>query len=136
MDFRLQTVSVTEVVAQVVKTLEPLAANKSIEIKVDVATAGDITADAGKLKQMLLNLGSNAIKFTRDGGRVTIAARRSLNSVEFSVTDTGIGIAEADLPLIFKEFHQLDAGPGRRQDGTGLGLALTKRFALLHGGDV
>jgi len=136
MELRLQTVSVTEVVDQVVKTLEPLAANKSIEIKVDVATAGDITADAGKLKQMLLNLGSNAIKFTPDGGRVTIAARRSLNSVEFSVTDTGIGIAEADLPLIFKEFHQLDAGPGRRQDGTGLGLALTKRFALLHGGDV
>ena len=93
-------------------------------------------ADAGKLKQMLLNLVSNAIKFTPESGTVTIAVKQVQDSVEFSVADTGIGIAPADQATIFKEFHQVDHGPGRKHEGTGLGLALTKRFAALHGGDV
>src|SRR5204863_9666668 len=85
---------------------------------------------------MLLNLVSNAIKFTPDGGSVSIAGCRVKDTVEISVTDTGIGIAEADQKQIFHEFHQVDHGPGRKHEGTGLGLALTKRFAALHGGDV
>src|SRR5205823_3580312 len=93
-------------------------------------------ADPGKLKQMLLNLVSNAIKFTPEGGSVSIAASRLQDTVEISVTDNGIGIAEADQPQIFREFHQIDHGPGRKHEGTGLGLALTRRFAMLHGGDV
>src|SRR5436190_1490018 len=93
-------------------------------------------ADAGKLKQMLLNLVSNAIKFTPEGGTVIIGVKKANDSVEFSVADTGIGIAPADQTQIFKEFHQIDHGPGRKHEGTGLGLALTKRFAVLHGGDV
>src|SRR5205807_3274099 len=101
-----------------------------------VAGAGDMLGDAGKVKQMLLNLVSNAIKFTPEGGSVSIGARRIKDTIEISVTDTGIGISESDLKSIFREFHQVDFGPGRKHEGTGLGLALTKRFALLHGGDV
>jgi CheY-like chemotaxis protein len=85
---------------------------------------------------MLLNLASNAIKFTPTGGRVTIRARRRNSWIEIEVSDTGIGIAKSDLGRLFTEFQQLDAGPGREQEGTGLGLALTKRFAELHGGHV
>ncbi len=85
---------------------------------------------------MLLNLVSNAIKFTAEGGTVKITARRLPGAVEIAVADTGIGISDADQAKIFMEFHQVDPGPGRRQQGTGLGLALTRRFALLHGGDV
>ncbi len=85
---------------------------------------------------MLLNLVSNAIKFTPEEGTVTISVARSSSLLEISVADTGIGIAEDDMKQIFKEFHQIDHGPGRKHEGTGLGLALTKRFALLHGGDV
>jgi len=136
MELRTQTVSVTEVVDQVAKTVEPLVRKKNIELEANVAHAGDILADAGKLKQMLLNLVSNAIKFTPEGGKVTIAALRDAESIEISVTDTGIGIAEADQGQIFQEFHQIDQGPGRKHEGTGLGLALTRRFAILHGGDV
>ena len=136
MELRLATVSVPEVVDQVVRTVEPLTTKKDITITADVAQAGEILADGGKLKQMLLNLVSNAIKFTPEGGTVTIAARRVKDTVEISVTDTGIGIAEADQKQIFHEFHQVDQGPGRKHEGTGLGLALTRRFALLHGGDV
>ncbi|HEV2475761.1 MAG TPA: response regulator, partial [Candidatus Dormibacteraeota bacterium] len=76
------------------------------------------------------------IKFTPEGGSITISAARGANTVEISVADTGIGIAEVDQGKIFQEFHQLDGGPDRRHEGTGLGLALTKRFAALHGGDV
>src|SRR2546426_574721 len=136
MELRLQVVSVAEVVDQVVKTVEPLMAKKNIQLQADVNGSGELLADAGKLKQMLLNLVSNAIKFTPEGGAVSLAAARVKETVEISVTDTGIGIAEADLKQIFREFHQVDHGPGRKHEGTGLGLALTKRFAALHGGDV
>ena len=136
MELRLQTVAVEQVVEQVVSTIEPLAGQKRITIRADVASAGDVLADAGKLKQMLLNLASNAIKFTSDDGEVTIAAVRRDSAVEISVADSGIGISEADQAHLFEEFHQIDPGPGRRQQGTGLGLALTRRFAMLHGGEV
>jgi len=136
MELRLQTVAVEQVVGQVLSTIEPLAGQKRITIRADVASAGDVLADAGKLKQMLLNLASNAIKFTSDDGEVTIAAVRRDTAVEISVADSGIGISEADQAHLFEEFHQIDPGPGRRQQGTGLGLALTRRFAMLHGGEV
>jgi len=136
MELRLQTVSVSEIVDQVTKTVEPLVAKKEIRVQTQLDWAGEMLADAGKLKQMLLNLVSNAIKFTSEGGTVTIKSSRLGEIVEISVADTGIGIAEADQRQIFQEFHQVDHGPGRKHEGTGLGLALTKRFALLHGGDV
>ncbi|OLB88052.1 MAG: response regulator [Chloroflexi bacterium] len=136
MELRLNMMSVAESVDQVTKTVEPLLAKKNIKVTTSVAGAGDILADAGKVKQMLLNLVSNAIKFTPDGGTVTISALRIKDTIEISVADTGIGIAEEDQKSIFQEFHQLDQGPGRKHEGTGLGLALTRRFARLHGGDV
>jgi CheY-like chemotaxis protein len=85
---------------------------------------------------MLLNLVSNAIKFTHDGGAVTVATRRTPQMLEISVTDTGIGIAAADQERVFQEFQQLDSDAARNAQGTGLGLALTRRFAALHGGYV
>ena len=136
MELRLQMVSVAEAADQVTKTVEPLLAKKNIHLQSNAAEAGLVLADAGKLKQMLLNLVSNAIKFTPEGGTVSIRANRTEDAVEISVADTGIGIAESDQTQIFQEFHQVDARPGRQHEGTGLGLALTKRFALLHGGDV
>jgi signal transduction histidine kinase/DNA-binding response OmpR family regulator len=136
MELRLNMMSVAESVDQVLKTVEPLAAKKSITLHSSVAGAGEVLADAGKVKQMLLNLVSNALKFTPDGGTVTVGALRTQDKIEISVADTGIGIADADQRLIFQEFHQVDQGPGRKHEGTGLGLALTRRFAMLHGGDV
>jgi len=136
MELRLIVMSVAESIDQVIKTVEPLAAKKNITLQSSAVGAGDVLADAGKVKQMLLNLVSNAIKFTSEGGTVTISALRLKDMLEISVADTGIGIADADQKSIFQEFHQVDQGPGRKHEGTGLGLALTRRFALLHGGDV
>ena len=136
MELRLQQVAVAEVAEQVRNIVEPLVAQKQIRLETAVIGAGDIEADAGKFKQMLLNLVSNAIKFTPAGGLVRISATRLVGAVEVSVSDTGIGIALADQSRIFHEFQQVDAGIDRQQQGTGLGLTLTRRFARLHGGDV
>jgi signal transduction histidine kinase/CheY-like chemotaxis protein len=136
MDLRIQEVAVDESVQVVVATVEPLARMKEITLDSEPSPGLHLAADPAKLKQMLLNLVSNAIKFTPTGGRVTIRARRRNSWIEIEVSDTGIGIAKSDLGRLFTEFQQLDAGPGREQEGTGLGLALTKRFAELHGGHV
>jgi PAS domain S-box-containing protein len=136
MELRLQTVSVAAIVTAVAATLEPLAAQKRIHIDFDADLAGEVLADEGKLKQMILNLVSNAIKFTQEGGTVTVAAARVGDRLEIRVADDGIGIAEHDLPRMFKEFQQIDSGANRMQQGTGLGLSLTRKFAILHGGDV
>jgi signal transduction histidine kinase/DNA-binding response OmpR family regulator/CHASE3 domain sensor protein len=131
-----ERIALTESVQTVLSTLEPLARAKGITIDSDTGAGLHLVADPTKLKQMLLNLMSNAIKFTPQGGRVSIRARQVESWIEIAVADTGIGIAEADLSRLFREFQQLDAGHGRQQEGTGLGLALTKRFAELHGGEV
>ena len=136
MVLQLQSVSIVEVANDVVNTIEPIAAKKKIVINVEVGSGGHLKADGGKLRQMLLNLVSNAVKFTPAGGTVTIKAERFAKTVEISVADTGIGVAESDLRRLFKEFQQLETGAGGHQEGTGLGLALTRRLAALHGGDV
>ena len=96
-----------------------------------------VTADRGRVRQVLLNLLSNAIKFSTDGGRVTLSARLEDGArVRVAVSDTGIGIAPGDQAKLFQEFVQLDASASRRYEGTGLGLALSKRLVELHGGTI
>jgi signal transduction histidine kinase len=97
---------------------------------------GAIKGDERKIKQIMLNLLSNAIKFTPDGGRITVAARSIDESVEISVTDTGIGIAPEDLDAVFEEFRQVGKDYTKKAEGTGLGLALTRKFVELHGGKI
>jgi signal transduction histidine kinase len=133
---RIENVQIADVVNGVTSAMEPLAAKKTIRIVTDLTAHGQVPADAGKLKQMLLNLVSNAVKFTPEGGCVTIAAQRLVAAVEISVSDTGIGIAESDREHLFEEFRQVDSDVARQHHGTGLGLALTKRFVELHGGHI
>jgi signal transduction histidine kinase len=134
MVLKIEDVSINDAVRSVLGTMESLAAKKSIRLEADVATAGRVPADLGKLKQMLINLVSNAVKFTPAGGRVTISVHRAAEAVEISVTDTGIGIDDSDRKHLFEEFRQL--GSGSEKHGTGLGLAITKRFVELHGGQI
>ena len=97
---------------------------------------GEVQADERKVKQILLNLLSNAVKFTPDGGRVDVSAKLDTDKVEISVKDTGVGIASADQTSLFEEFKQLGNDSSRKAEGTGLGLALTKRLVELHGGQI
>jgi signal transduction histidine kinase len=133
---RLEAVRIVDIAHSVIRAMDPLAAKKAIRIKADLRAAGEVEADAGKLRQMLLNLVSNAVKFTPEGGLVTIGAQRLADTVEISVSDTGIGIAESEFDHLFEEFRQIDSDIAREQHGTGLGLALTKRFVELHGGRI
>jgi len=107
----------------------------SLESTFDEAVA-EIHADERKFKQVMLNLLSNAVKFTPEGGRITITARAMSDTVEVSVTDTGIGIAPEDCEAVFEEFRQVGTHSEGKAQGTGLGLALTKKFIELHGGRI
>ena len=93
-------------------------------------------ADERKFKQIMLNLLSNAVKFTPAGGTVSVLARPVDGGVEIAVADTGLGIAANDHAAVFEEFRQVGTDYSRKAEGTGLGLALTKRFIELHGGRI
>ena len=96
--------------------------------------AGELRADERKFKQILLNLLSNAVKFTPDGGKVVVRAMLTDAGIEVGVTDTGVGISAEDQQVVFDEFKQVGRHYTNKHEGTGLGLALTKRFVELHGG--
>jgi len=101
----------------------------------DVCNAvGEIRADERKFKQILLNLLTNAVKFTPDGGKITVRARSVDGGIEVAVSDTGIGISKEDQAVVFDEFRQVGRHYTNKQEGTGLGLTLTRRFVELHGG--
>ncbi|MEO5764561.1 MAG: GAF domain-containing protein, partial [Casimicrobiaceae bacterium] len=95
---------------------------------------GEVVADERKLKQILLNLLTNAVKFTPDGGKVDVSARRGAGSIAIAVRDTGIGIAPEDQEAVFDAFRQVGKHYTNKQEGTGLGLTLTRKFVELHGG--
>jgi len=97
---------------------------------------GEIVADERKVKQILLNLLSNAVKFTPEGGRVGFTATAAEDVITIAVSDTGVGIAAADQATIFEEFRQVGHDDARKQEGTGLGLTLAKKFVELHGGQI
>jgi signal transduction histidine kinase len=95
---------------------------------------GELVADERKVKQVLLNLLANAVKFTPEGGRVAVSAQPADGFVEVAVTDTGIGIAPEDQEAIFEEFRQVGTDYARKREGTGLGLTLARKLVELHGG--
>ncbi|PPA79976.1 MAG: hybrid sensory histidine kinase BarA [ANME-2 cluster archaeon HR1] len=129
---------VVSTVINEIKTLVISIASKK-NIMINVITYEKlitIHADGGKFKQILFNLMSNAIKFSPNGGSVTIDAKCINDMVQIAITDTGIGISKEDQKKLFQPFVQVDASTSRQFEGTGLGLALVKRFVGLHGGKV
>jgi len=128
--------SLREVVHTAYSAMEPLASDKKLAFKIDVAAdlpAG--RADERRLTQVLLNLVGNAIKFT-DTGEVRIMARARNGSFDLSVSDTGPGISEANQAKLFQQFQQADNSITRKKGGTGLGLAISKRIIEMHGGRI
>ena len=104
----------------------------AVEVRVD-DDVGEVEADELRLRQVVLNLLTNAVKFTPDGGRVTVQAHRDGDDIAITVTDTGVGVPEGDRERIFESFQQGGRTPGA-QEGTGLGLTLSRRIVHLHGG--
>ncbi len=131
-----EPLDVSELIASVVEVLKPKLASGGLSLSVTAeALSVKLMADERKIKQILFNLLSNAIKFTPSGGRVEIGSRIAGGALVVFVTDSGIGIPEDQIPRALSAFGQVDNGHTRRpQEGTGLGLTLSKRIAELHGG--
>jgi len=111
------------------------ASRSGIQLALEVDPGvGQVRGDERKLKQVTLNLLSNAVKFTPQGESVRLAAKPNGSAIEVSVADTGVGIAPEDQALVFEEFRQVGGDSARKAEGTGLGLALAKKFVELHGG--
>ena len=112
-----------------------LAMKQGVDLEVDGANeCRQIFVDPVRIKQVLLNLMSNAIKFTPAGGSVHVKTTEQDDRLSVEVEDTGIGIGAVDLPRLFREFERIESPTGPRPEGTGLGLALTRRLVELHGG--
>ena len=120
---------------EIVTGIEPLASQKNIQIKQHLQDI-NIKADSKRFIQILNNLLSNAVKFTENGGKVIICTELRKNNLIVTVEDTGIGIAKKHYDKIFKHFSQVGSSAGRQNEGTGLGLVLTKKLVELHGGTI
>jgi PAS domain S-box-containing protein len=161
MTLDLEPVQVSAVVSAGLAVVREKAASRGVRVEVmAIDTLGSLQADSRKVKQIIFNLLSNAVKFSREAGvvtlRVAVVARSAVGQMrgpwpgrsfpladsefpqffEMSVSDDGIGIPTEGLPLLFVPFSQLESAPGRRLEGTGLGLAMVKLIAELHGGGV
>ena len=134
-----QLVDLAPLVKEVIGTARQLAEQNKNRLVVDAQEhLGALTVDPMRLRQILLNLLSNACKFTKEGA-VTLRARKAANGgqwIEFAVADTGIGMTPEQQAKLFGEFTQADATTAQRFGGTGLGLAITRKLARLMGGDV
>jgi signal transduction histidine kinase len=140
MELALSSFALAPLIADVVKTIEPLAAKNSNQVAVDCdAAIGTMHADQMRLRQALLNLMSNANKFT-ERGTITVHARQGQENgrgwITIAVADTGIGMTAEQMGKLFQEFSQASSATASKYGGTGLGLAISKRFCQMMGGDI
>jgi len=137
MELKAEEMPVAEALQEVTSILEPMARQQGLQLTmIGLSDVGAIKADRSKFKQVLYNLLSNAVKFTPPPGQITLTVKDSPEHLMVSVHDTGIGMKEEDLPKLFREFEQIDGSYTRRYQGTGLGLALCRRFVEMHGGRI
>lgn len=132
MELAMETISVQSTFAEVLSVMQPLADKKSHGLTTSCEAGLAVRADATRLKQVLMNLLGNAIKFTPNGGRIELAAHPDGGSVRMEVRDSGPGIPLDEQKRIFEAFYRLRES-GKKTEGTGLGLAITQRLVELHG---
>ena len=136
MDLFVERIDIAAMVTEVDQIVRPLVEKNRNTFLVECpANIGEFDADLVKVKQVLFNLLSNSAKFTSDGA-ITLAVTRHDDAVEFAVTDTGIGMTDDQMAKLFEAFSQVDVSTTRKYGGTGLGLALSRRFCQMLGGDI
>ncbi|MDC0678955.1 response regulator [Sorangium atrum] len=133
----VEAVDLTEMLETLLESTEPAAKAKGIRLELSVESPGEhVIGDPNRLQQIVWNLLSNAMKFTRQGGQVRVSLRREGSYARLAVSDTGIGIAPEFLPYVFEQFRQADASTTREYGGLGLGLSIVQHLVELHGGTV
>ena len=136
LELHYMSIAIRQFIDAVASSLQPQMEEKKLKFEIQIADElDDIVADDVRLKQIMLNLVTNAIKFSHQESKIVINVRRIENAVEFSVQDFGVGIRPEELPRLFQPFQQTAAG-SKKREGTGLGLSITKKLAELHGGVV
>jgi putative nucleotidyltransferase with HDIG domain len=137
MRLRIKTVDLNEFVGHILSTVKPLADRKRLKLFFQHPPAAiEVTIDPDQFEKVVLNLLSNALKFTPEKGRITVYIEERESAFSFTVEDTGIGIPPDMLEAIFDRFRQVDSSTSRTHEGTGIGLALAKEIVLLHGGTI
>ncbi len=137
MELQVGTFSLRDALQNGLTMVRERASRQGIALAAEIAPEiGQIDADERKVKQVIFNLLSNAVKFTPSGGRVEVRAALRDGDVEVAVRDSGVGIPHEEQERIFEEFHQVGGSATKAQEGTGLGLALAKKFVELHGGSI
>ena len=137
MEVKPEVISLKDLIESSLTMVGERAAKHRISLSMEIGEGiGTVRTDPTRLKQILFNLLSNAVKFTPDGGSVSVKARKLDGEIQISVSDTGIGIPKEKMEEIFEPFVQLDGSLSRRYEGTGLGLALTRRLVELLGGRI
>lgn len=133
----LADVDLPALITEVCETLEPVAVEKELALEArPMKGLPPVRADRTKLRRALVNLVSNALKFTPKGGRVEISLAREAEFIRVSVSDTGVGISAADLPHLFDKYEQARSRATQSEKGTGLGLYITRQLVELHGGEI
>jgi hypothetical protein len=136
MELEPEQFELEEIISELKNTLEPLVKKKQLILDVDTNQEYPVYADKLKIKQVLYNLFSNAIKFTPEKGKIAIDIDYGDEDITISVSDSGIGIPPEEQDKIFESFRQLDSNSNRQYQGTGLGLALVKKIIEMHGGQI
>ncbi|MEW6276141.1 MAG: ATP-binding protein [Bacillota bacterium] len=133
---RIDLIDVPALLEEAADSFRLRAAEKGISLRTSVQPAVTVRADYDRLKQVILNLLSNAIRYTPPGGTVSLSATCDSSAVTFSVVDTGPGVPEEELTRIFEKFHRLDKSRDSVTGGTGLGLSIARQLVMLHGGSI
>ncbi|MBP2029657.1 PAS domain S-box-containing protein [Methanohalophilus levihalophilus] len=137
MDYTPQLMNISELIIETISQMEPLAKSKSISLDFTLDYDElEICADRLKLKEVLYNLLSNAIKFTPDYGKICVNSRIDNDELKVLISDSGIGISPENLNTIFDPFRQVESSTSRNYGGTGLGLALVRKYVEMHGGEI